>query len=303
MSAARVPDTLLAFMDDAAAASVKRTFPGEGRKAKGPLITADTFLSAEERSAQKGSEFFLQSTSGTINIDVGGVVHRVKIKHFRKASTIPSSRLGRLFRYGIVSKRKSILQSCSRSSRAKNLPDVLRNCDKFTAGDPPTVFFDRNSAGFNTILDIYRTDMLHFTEKSCALVMKHDFDYWGIDEMMLEPCCALKERTLPWPRHTRFAADAEMAAGESFLITLLKRAYRKKVPPEASCPSSETLFSIMLKKGKILQLAVETHPTMQSKSQTASNSKSFSFPAHNSFRARVERGREKRVRNTYTQYA
>ena len=22
--------------------------------------------------------------------------------------------------------------------------------------------------------------------------MKFDFDYWGIDEMMLEPCCALK---------------------------------------------------------------------------------------------------------------
>ena len=56
----------------------------------------------------------------------------------------------------------------------------------------PTVFFDRNSAGFNTVLDIYRTGKLHFTEKSCALVMKFDFDYWGIDEMMLEPCCALK---------------------------------------------------------------------------------------------------------------
>jgi len=23
-------------------------------------------------------------------------------------------------------------------------------------------------------------------------VLKLDFDYWGIDEMMLEPCCALK---------------------------------------------------------------------------------------------------------------
>ncbi len=33
---------------------------------------------------------------------------------------------------------------------------------------------------------------LHFTERSCALVLKHDFDYWGVDEMMLEPCCALK---------------------------------------------------------------------------------------------------------------
>ncbi len=23
-------------------------------------------------------------------------------------------------------------------------------------------------------------------------MLKHDFDYWGVDEMMLEPCCALK---------------------------------------------------------------------------------------------------------------
>jgi hypothetical protein len=23
-------------------------------------------------------------------------------------------------------------------------------------------------------------------------VLKHDFDFWGIDEMLLEPCCALK---------------------------------------------------------------------------------------------------------------
>ena len=24
------------------------------------------------------------------------------------------------------------------------------------------------------------------------MVMRRDFDYWGIDELLLEPCCALK---------------------------------------------------------------------------------------------------------------
>ena len=26
----------------------------------------------------------------------------------------------------------------------------------------------------------------------CAMVMRRDFDYWEIDELLLEPCCALK---------------------------------------------------------------------------------------------------------------
>ena len=27
---------------------------------------------------------------------------------------------------------------------------------------------------------------------ACAMVMRRDFEYWGIDELDLEPCCALK---------------------------------------------------------------------------------------------------------------
>ena len=26
----------------------------------------------------------------------------------------------------------------------------------------------------------------------CALVTKYDLEYWGIDELLLEPCCALR---------------------------------------------------------------------------------------------------------------
>ena len=49
----------------------------------------------------------------------------------------PTFRLGRVF-------------------RAQSLKEVLLNCDRYTPGDPPTLFFDRNGNGFNTILDIYR---------------------------------------------------------------------------------------------------------------------------------------------------
>ena len=40
--------------------------------------------------------------------------------------------------------------------RATSLQEVLVYCDNYSPGNPPTVVFDRNSAGFNTVLDIYR---------------------------------------------------------------------------------------------------------------------------------------------------
>ena len=42
------------------------------------------------------------------------------------------------------------------------------------------------------ITDIYRTNMFHLTSTGCALVLQKDMEYWGIDELMMEPCCALK---------------------------------------------------------------------------------------------------------------
>ena len=40
--------------------------------------------------------------------------------------------------------------------------------------------------------DIYRTNMFHLSSIGCALVLQKDLEYWGIDELMMEPCCALK---------------------------------------------------------------------------------------------------------------
>lgn len=34
--------------------------------------------------------------------------------------------------------------------------------------------------------------MFHLTSTGCALVLQKDLEFWGIDELMMEPCCALK---------------------------------------------------------------------------------------------------------------
>ena len=51
----------------------------------------------------------------------------------------------------------------------------------------PTIHFE-----ILVVLDIYRTNMFHLTSTGCALVLQKDMEYWGIDELMMEPCCALK---------------------------------------------------------------------------------------------------------------
>ena len=44
------------------------------------------------------------------------------------------------------------------------------------------------------VLEMYRSGQFHIPDgsRSCASVMRRDFEYWGIDELDLEACCALK---------------------------------------------------------------------------------------------------------------
>ena len=40
-------------------------------------------------------------------------------------------------------------------------------------------------SSFNSILDIYRTGVLHLNTDLCALVLQKDLEYWQIDELIL----------------------------------------------------------------------------------------------------------------------
>ena len=50
--------------------------------------------------------------------------------------------------------------------------------------------FDPLVAG--TILDVYRRQEVHVCEVQCSLVLQAEFRYWGLDTLLLQPCCAIK---------------------------------------------------------------------------------------------------------------
>ena len=96
-------------------------------------------------------------------LDVGGRRHKVLESNF---NIYPNTRLGKLL-------------------TAKTESDILNLCDGYKPGDIPEFFFDRNWHSFNSILDIYRTGVLHLNTDLCALVLQKDLEYWQIDELIL----------------------------------------------------------------------------------------------------------------------
>lgn len=86
----------------------------------------------------------------------------------------------------------------SRLVRAQTEGEIMALCDghdvrEDAKGDVASeFFFNRAWTTFNSILDFYRLGSLHLPIETCAMVFKDDLAFWGIDELYLDPCCALK---------------------------------------------------------------------------------------------------------------
>ena len=106
----------------------------------------------------------------SVIISIAGREFRTKMKNLQR---YPKSRLGKV-------------------ALAKSKEEVTELCDGFIPGNPPVIFFYRNPVAFRTILDIYRRREVHICEQSCPLITQEDFDFWQLEETLLEPCCALK---------------------------------------------------------------------------------------------------------------
>ena len=114
----------------------------------------------------------------TIVINISGKEFRTRMRNLRR---YPSSRLGKI---ALASSRQQIT----------NL------CDGFIPGQPPIVFYFRNPQNFQVILDIYRRREIHVCESICPLTTEEEFEFWGLSEIFLQPCCALKyfPKTFKW---------------------------------------------------------------------------------------------------------
>ena len=103
-------------------------------------------------------------------INLSGRDFTTKLKNLQK---LPASRLGKI-------------------SLASSSEEILSLCDGYLPGQTPVFFFFRNHQHFQTILDIYRNSQLHLPEQMCPIVAQEEFRFWGLEEMLLEPCCILK---------------------------------------------------------------------------------------------------------------
>ncbi len=142
-----------------------------GGSSQSHAAAAAKMLLDAEMSGSDARSDEIAASRGKMFINVGGTRFKVKVSNFARMA--PKSRLFRLV-------------------RADSEEEILRLCDGFTPGETPEYFFNRSWATFNSILDFYRKGTLHMTTETCALVFKAELSFWGIDELFMDPCCALK---------------------------------------------------------------------------------------------------------------
>ncbi|XP_042346771.1 potassium voltage-gated channel subfamily V member 1 [Plectropomus leopardus] len=107
----------------------------------------------------------IRDTLDFLVINVGG--SRFMLSQEQLAS-YPETRLGKL----ACCSRDSALELCDDA-------DFLEN----------EFFFDRNSRTFQYVMNFYRTGHLHVREELCEISFLQEIQYWGIDELRIDPCC------------------------------------------------------------------------------------------------------------------
>ncbi|KAM4600401.1 potassium voltage-gated channel subfamily V member 1 [Polymixia lowei] len=128
--------------------------------ARGSLLSLDSSVFYSETATACSAEpldFFV--------INVGG--SRYVLSQELLAS-YPETRLGKLARCS----RDSALELCDDA-------DFLEN----------EFFFDRSSQTFQYVMNYYRTGHLHVREELCVVSFLQEIEYWGIDEVRINPCC------------------------------------------------------------------------------------------------------------------
>merc|ERR550532_2016511 len=103
---------------------------------------------------------------GPVILNVGGKRHEVRWNTLDK---FPTSRLGRL-RHCVTHR------------------GLLQICDSYSL-EHREYFFDRSPRNFDAILGLYRNGKLHLAAGVCVQDFCEELEYWGLDDLHMEPCC------------------------------------------------------------------------------------------------------------------
>ena len=101
-----------------------------------------------------------------VTLNVGGRRHEIMWSQLEKK---PLTRLGRL-------------------ARAKTHEDILELADGYSLANNE-IYYDRDPAIFNTLLNFYRTNRLHLLDEICVLDYEEELDFWMVQELRIEICC------------------------------------------------------------------------------------------------------------------
>ena len=92
---------------------------------------------------------------------------------------------------------------------------------------------------------MYRSGQFHIPDgsRACASVMRRDFEYWGLDELNLEACCALKYYpeidVCRIQKEKDKEEDAKMQLEAAEAVAVFGQGKAAKFRSERSCESKE----------------------------------------------------------------
>ena len=141
------------------------------RNAELPSTIASTIL--EDQNKNDYFSQHIKESKEQLFLNVGGIKFKIFKSNF---SCFPDTRLSKLV-------------------RANNDEESLAYCDEIMYSaqkESKEYFFHRSPQIFNYVLDIYREGTLHSPLGICTIQLKQELRYWGINDELFEPCCALQ---------------------------------------------------------------------------------------------------------------
>lgn len=128
---------------------------GDQRSPSWPRLTELEYLREKKRADEQ-----------LVILNVGGVRFEATWSLLER---LPQTRLGKL-------------RKCQTDQ------EVLELCAGF---NPETneYKFDRQPRNFPCVLNFLNTGKLHLGEETCVIAFSQDMEYWGVDDLYLEPCC------------------------------------------------------------------------------------------------------------------